>query len=173
MNMSNKELVFRITDNGKKQKNFNNLSSLAGTIFSTFAKIKALKRSLPLILILFSSFARAQKIESIHVDLYTDSLKKGTFNYINIDGKLSNGKYLPLDSTDLIFWASDGKFSGNSLWIDWNIAVEKVDIKVILRKDPSLHKEFTIYIKKKPDPDLKTKEELMREMEGKGKSKKG
>jgi len=143
--------------------------------FPSLPKHKALKKFLPFALILFSSYAKAQKIESIHVDLYTDSLKKGTFNYINIDGKLSNGKYLPLDSTDLVFWASDGKFSGNSLWIDRDIAAEKVDIKVTLKKDPSLHKEFTIYIKKKPDPELKTKEELMREMEGnaKPKSKRG
>ena len=70
-------------------------------------------------------------MESIYVNLYTDSLKKGTFNYINIDGKLSNGKYLPLDSTHLIFWASAGKFSGNSLWIDRNFTPQKVDIKVI------------------------------------------
>jgi len=132
-----------------------------------------LKRLLPFFLIFFSSFAKAQKIESIHVNLYTDSLKKGTFNYINIDGKLSNGKYLPLDSTDLIFWASEGKFNGNSLWIDSDITSEKVDIKVTSKANPSLHKEFTIYIKKKPDPELKTKEELMKEMEGRPKSKKG
>ena len=132
-----------------------------------------MKRFLPFILILFSSFAKAQKIESIHVDLYTDSLKKGTFNYINIDGKLSNGKYLPLDSTDLIFWTSDGKFTGNDLWIDRNFAGEKIDIKVTLRSNPSLHKEFSIYIKKSPDPELKSKEELMKEMQGKSKSKKG
>ena len=136
-------------------------------------KIKALKRFLPFILILGSTVAKAQKVESIYVDLYTDSLKKGTFNYINIDGKLSNGKYLPLDSTDIIFSASDGKFSGNSLWIDRDFAPEKVDIKVVLRRDPSQHKEFTIYVKKKPDPELKTKEELFKEMEGKTKSKKG
>ena len=131
------------------------------------------KRLLPFFLILFSSYAKAQKVEHIYVNLYTDSLKKGTFNYINIDGKLSNGKYLPLDSTDLIFWASEGKFSGNSLWIDRDFAPEKVDIKVTLRSNPSLHKEFTIYVKQKPDPELRTKEELMKEMEGKTKSKRG
>ena len=136
-------------------------------------KFEALKRYLPFILILFSSYAKAQKIESIYVDLYTDSLKKGTFNYINIDGKLSNGKYLPLDSSDLIFWTSDGKFTGNDLWIDRNFAGEKVDIKVTLKSNPSLHKEFTIYVKQKPDPELKTKEELMQEMQGKSKSKRG
>jgi len=132
-----------------------------------------LKRFLPSFFILISSFAKAQKIESIHVNLYTDSLKKGTFNYINIDGKLSNGKYLQLDSTDLIFWTSEGKFSGNSLWIEKDLAVDKVDIKVTLKTNSSLHKEFTIYIKKNPDPKLKTKEKLMQEMQGKPKSKRG
>lgn len=108
-------------------------------------------------------------MESIYVNLYTDSLKKGTFNYINIDGKLSNGKYLPLDSTHLIFWASAGKFSGNSLWIDRNFTPQKVDIKVSLRNNPAIIKEFTIYIKQQPDPELKTMDEIM----NKTKSKKG
>ena len=116
-----------------------------------------------------SFFAKAQKVESIYVNLYTDNLKKGTFNYINIDGKLSNGKYLPLDSTHLIFWASAGKFSGNSLWIDRNFTPQKVDIKVSLRNNPAIIKEFTIYIKQQPDPELKTMDEIM----NKTKSKKG
>lgn len=105
--------------------------------------------------------ASAQKIEQLYVNLYTDSLKKGTYNYINIDGQLSNGHYLPLDSTHLIFWASAGKFSGNSLWIDRDFAPEKVDIKVTLRSNPALTKSFSIYIKKKPDPELKTLNEIM------------
>ena len=113
--------------------------------------------------------AKAQKVESIYVNLYTDSLKKGTFNYINIDGKLSNGKFLPLDSTHLIFWSSAGKFTGNSLWIDQNITADKVEVKVSLRSDPAMVKEFSIYIKKKPDPALKTMDEIMI----KQKSKKG
>jgi hypothetical protein len=128
-----------------------------------------LKRILPVILILISFTAKAQKVESIHVNLYTDSLKKGTFNYINIDGQLANGKYLPLDSTQLIFWASAGRFSGNSLWIDRDFAAEKVDIKVTLRNNPSLTKEFSIYIKKKPDPELKTMDELMNRSKNKNK----
>lgn len=120
-----------------------------------------MKKFLPGLFILCSLFTRAQKVESIYVNLYTDSLKKGTFNYINIDGKLSNGNYLPLDSTHLIFWSSAGTFSGNNLWIDREITTEKVQIKVSLRKDPALVKEFTIYIKQNPDPALKTMDELM------------
>ncbi len=85
--------------------------------------------------------------------LYTDSLKKGTYNYINIDGKLSNGSYLPLDSTDLIFWSSDGKFKGNDLYIDPNFKKEKVTVKVVLRSNPMLFRQFDIYIKKIPNPE--------------------
>ena len=130
-----------------------------------------MKKILPVIFILWCSFAKAQKIQSIYIDLYTDSLKKGTFNYINIDGLLSNGKYIPLDSTYLIFWASAGKFSGNSLWIDKDFSEEKVNIKVTLRSYPSLYKEFEVFFKRQPDPELKTLEELMKEQQGKTKSR--
>jgi hypothetical protein len=117
----------------------------------------------------FSFAAKAQKVENIYANLYTDSLKKGTLNYINIDGQLSNGKYIPLDSTHLIFWSSAGKFSGNNLWIDRDFAAEKVDIKVTMRNNPVLVKEFTIYVKQAPDPALKSMDEIM----NKSKSKKG
>jgi hypothetical protein len=110
---------------------------------------------------LCSFFAKAQKVETIYVNLYTDSLKKGTYNYINIDGQLNNGRYLPLDSTHIIFWASAGRFSGNSLWIDKDFAAKKVDIKVTLRSNPAMVKEFSMYIKQQPDPELKTIDEIM------------
>lgn len=120
-----------------------------------------------------SAITQAQKVESIHVNLYTDSLKKGTYNYINIDAKLSNGQYLPLDSTDIIFSSSDGKFSGNNLWIDPDFKKDKVTIKAILRADHSLCKEFTMYIKKIPNPtNLKTVDELMGEMDRSKKARK-
>lgn len=124
-------------------------------------KTSQLKKYLLGLFLLSSFVAKAQKVENIYVNLYTDSLKKGTYNYINIDGQLSNGKYLPLDSTHLIFWASAGRFSGNSLWIDKDFTAKKVDIKVSLRSNPALVKEFTIYIKQLPDPELKTMDEIM------------
>lgn len=131
-----------------------------------------MKKFLLSLFIACSFFAKAQKIESIHVNLYTDSLKKGTFNYINIDGRMANGKYIPLDSSYLIFWSSAGKFSSNSLWIDRNIVTDKVDIKVTLRSNPTLFKEFSIYIKKQPDPELKTMDELMKGSKEKNKRSK-
>ena len=114
---------------------------------------------------------KAQKVDSIYIDLYTDSLKKGTYNYINIDGKLPNGRFIPLDTTDIIFTASDGKFSGNTLWIDPDFSKEKVFIKVTLKSNPSMYKEFTLFIKKKPDDEkLKTLEDLMNETKPSSKS---
>ena len=130
-----------------------------------------LKKVLAIMLIFCCSSVKAQQIDSIYVNLYTDSLKKGTFNYINIDGLLSNGKYIPLDSTQLIFWASAGNFRGNSLWIDKKFAEEKVIFRVSLRNNPKLHKEFIIFIKKKIDPGLKTIDELMNKKQVKTKLK--
>ncbi len=119
-------------------------------------------RFLLIFLLLSTGSVYAQKIESLHVNLYTDSLKKGTYNYINIDGRMPGGRYIPLDSTHLLFWASAGTFKGNSLWIDRNFNGEKIDFKVTLRSNPALFKEFSIYIKKLPDPELKSMDEIMK-----------
>ncbi len=124
-----------------------------------------LKKYLLISLLAFTSGVQAQKIDSIYVNLYTDSLKRGTHNYINVDGLLSNGSYQPLDSTDIIFKSSDGKFFGNSLLIDKDFSKEKITIEVTCRKNPLLHKRFDMYIKTKPDNEqLKTEEELLNEM---------
>ena len=101
-------------------------------------KNRILKKIIPVLLILCASVAKAQKIEKIFVNLYTDSLKKGTYNYINVDGLLPNNSYTPLDTTELIFWASDGKFYGNMLLVDKDFKKEKVSIKVTLRKNNSI-----------------------------------
>ena len=132
--------------------------------FDLTTKMKNLKTVLFFSLITFSTFAKAQKIDSIYVHLYTDSLKKGTYNYINIDGKLNNGRYLPLDTTDLVFTSSDGNFYGNSLYIPPDFRKEKVNIKAVLKTNPAIYKQFDIYIKKKPDPaTLKTMDEILNE----------
>lgn len=124
-----------------------------------------MKQLLLFIFIVSSAFAKAQKVDSIFVNLYTDSLKKGTYNYINIDGRLTTGGWLPLDSTYLIFTASAGQFKGNSLWIDKDFKQAKVSIKVVLKSNPSQQKEFDIYIKQKPDNEqLKTTEQILNEM---------
>ena len=51
-----------------------------------------------MVLLSAAATLKAQQVDSIFLNLYTDSLKKGQHNYINVDGKLSNGKWMPLTS---------------------------------------------------------------------------
>lgn len=113
----------------------------------------------------------AQKIDSIYVNLYTDSLKRGTFNYINVDGLLSNGGFLPLDSTQVEFKASAGKFDGNSLWVEPGFTGEKISICVTLKQNRKQHKAFDMYIKQQPDGPLKTVDEIMDDLKRNKKKK--
>ena len=129
--------------------------------------------SLFTILILTAFLSNAQKIDSISFHLYTDSLKKGTHNYINVDGKTSDGKWKPLTAKDITFTTSYGTFDGTELVLPNNPTVEKLTIKAILKSDPKLWKEITIWIKKKSDDELlpTTDEILKNKSQKNGKSK--
>ena len=107
--------------------------------------------SIFLSLLLSPIICKSQKIDSIYFNLYTDSLKKGSYNYINVEGQTETRKIIPLDSTNLIFEASSGRFYGNSLWLSRETKLEKVVIKVSLRQNPSFVLTRVIYIKKKED----------------------
>ena len=126
------------------------------------------------ILSLCFSAVQAQKIDSIYFNLYTDSLKKGTHNYINVDGKLSNGKWLPLMARDITFTSTACTFSGNELVVPMDCKEEKITVKAQLKSNPAVWIERTIWIKKKSDPDtLPTQEEVMRDMRNGKKGKRG
>jgi len=115
---------------------------------------------------------QAQRVDSIYFNLYTDSLKKGTHNYINVDGKLSNGKWVPLTSDEVQFSSSACKFSGNELIIPADFGEDAITIKAVLKNNPRLSLEKTIWIKKKPDPELPTMDEVMKSSKDKTKKKK-
>jgi hypothetical protein len=90
------------------------------------------------------------------------SLKKGVHNYINVDGKLSNGHWLPLTNKEIDFTSSVGKFVGNSLVIDTAFKGEKVTVKAVLKNNTSIWKEATIYMKKVESTErLKTVDEIL------------
>lgn len=132
-----------------------------------------MKIILPIIFLILFSVSKAQKIDSIFINLYTDSLKKGTYNYINVDGLLPDGRYLPLDSNHIEFSTSYGKFYGNSLWIDRDAKIEKINIYVTLRKNKALNKHFVMYIKKKGDDEkLLTSDEILSDLKEDRKKKK-
>ncbi len=120
--------------------------------------------------VLLSSFltTTAQKVDSIFFNLYTDSLKKGFYNYINVDGKLADGTWMPLDSSHIKFSSNAGAFYGNDLFLDSSWTEETVRVTAQLRSNPRIKKEVIIYIRKRGfDEPLKTNEEILREMKGK------
>jgi hypothetical protein len=125
--------------------------------------IVPIKQALLLVLVTVSGLAgRAQQVDSIFFHLYTDSLKKGVHNYINVDGKLSNGRWLPLTNKEIDFTASAGKFVGNSLVLDTTFKGEKVTVKAVLKNNTAIWKECIIYIKKvEADERLKTVDEIL------------
>lgn len=112
----------------------------------------------------------AQKVESIFFNLYTDSLKKGFYNYINVDGKLSDGTWRPMDSTYIQLSSNAGKFRGNDLFIDSSYVGETVTVKAVLRSNPAVWKETTIYIRKRGFTEpLKNEKEILDELQSKQK----
>jgi len=128
-----------------------------------------MKNVLLLVFLPFSFLlARGQQVDSIFFHLYTDSLKKGTHNYINVDGKMHDGRWKPLTAREISFSSSHGVFEGNDLVLPVDFAGEKITVTAVLKADTSLRKQITIWIKKKQDDEqLPTKEEVMR-----GKSRK-
>src|SRR3954449_12350451 len=89
----------------------------------------------------FSTTIFSQKIDSIFFHLYTDSLKKGQHNYINVDGRLSNGQWQPLTSKEIQFTSSACEFQGNELVVPSDFKEEKIKIKAVLKSDPAIWKE--------------------------------
>lgn len=99
--------------------------------------------------------AWSQQVDSIYFHLYTDSLKKGQHNYINVDGKLNNGRWIPLTAREVEFYCATAVFQGNELIIPVDFSGEKVTVKATLKANPRMVIERTIWIKKLPDPELK------------------
>jgi hypothetical protein len=123
---------------------------------------------------LIGGMASAQKVDSIYFNLYTDSLKKGFYNYISVDGKLSDGSWLPLDSTQIRFLSDGGYFKGNDLFIDSTYTGETVRVKAVLRSNPRVWKETVIYIRKRGFTEpLKTNDEILDELRKKSRKSKG
>jgi hypothetical protein len=109
-----------------------------------------------LLILCFSiaAVAKAQRVDSIYFHLYTDSLKKGQYNYINVDGKMSNGKWLPLTSNEITLTSNHGTFQNNELLIPAFFTPETVTVKAVLKANPAVWKEVVIGVKQKPDPPL-------------------
>jgi hypothetical protein len=138
--------------------------------WQNFAQSSSMKKLVLLLLLVMGGYwASAQKVDSIYFHLYTDSLKKGFYNYINVDGKTADGQWIPLTSHDILFSTATAdtsvlKFQNNDLFIDSAYKKETVTIKATLKNNPAICKEVTIYIRKRGfDEPLKTNEEVLQE----------
>jgi hypothetical protein len=127
------------------------------------------KAALLLLFFVVAKLGQAQKIDSIYFHLYTDSLKKGYFNYINVDGKTADGKWMPLTSSEVVFSVNKDsalKFERNDLFIDSAYQKETVTVKAVLIENPKIWKEVTIYIRKRGfDEPLQTNQELLDDLQ--------
>lgn len=122
--------------------------------------------------LLLAFFTKAQKVTEIYFHPYTDSLKKGFFNYINVDGKTTSGNWLPLTAKEIHFTLLTDSLNaravymeGNDLFIDSSYTADSIRIKAELISNPALTKEFTIYIQKRGFDPLKSEEEILSEMQ--------
>lgn len=107
------------------------------------------------LLLLQPSTAKAQHhVKEIVFHLYTDSLKKGTYNYINVDALLDNEQWRPMDTSRIAFASSAGRWAGNNLILDKDFAQDSVTVKAYLKSEPIMLIEKTIYIKKNKDPQV-------------------
>jgi len=97
---------------------------------------------------------KAQQVDSIAFHLYTDSLKKGTHNYINVDGLQRNGRWLPLSDKQVDFSSTGGHFSGNDLVLPADFTADKVTITATLKTNRQVRISTTVWIKQLPDPEL-------------------
>lgn len=122
------------------------------------------------LLITVGQLADAQKVDSIFFNLYTDSLKKGFYNYISVDGKFTDGHWEPLDTTFISLTCNAGYFKGNDLFIDSSYKKDSVVVKATLKNNPRIWKQTTIYIRKRGfDEPLETTDELRSGMDKKRK----
>lgn len=114
-------------------------------------------------LLAVGSAGYGQTFESFYVNLYTDSLKKGTFNYINIEGITTEGNVLPLDTNHVVFKATSGKFFGNSLWLDSSCNEESVTVTATLKGKIPKSETVVIFIKRNQDNEaLPSEEEIIK-----------
>lgn len=141
---------------------FSERGATASTLFISLDQIFLVKSFLIFFFVLAGFAVRAQQVDSIYFNLYTDSLKKQVHNYINIDGKYSNGSWLPLTAKDVTLTASEGRFEGNSLILDSGCTAKKIIVKAVLKSNPAIWKEVTIYVKTTESTErLKTINEVL------------
>lgn len=83
---------------------------------------------------------------------YTDSIKTVLNYYVNVEGEYSNGRILPLDTSEIMLRADVGMMAGNEWILPKKIDFEKVTFTAVSRADARLRDTVTLWIQKWKDP---------------------
>lgn len=85
---------------------------------------------------------------------YADSIKRNIRYYMNVEGKFSSGRILPLDTVQVRFRTSAGTVIGQDVLVEQNDTAKTVIMEAWYKPDPDLYIRSEVPIKIMPDPDL-------------------
>jgi hypothetical protein len=91
-------------------------------------------------------------LKRIYFNLYTDSIKTILDFYVNVEGEYQDGRFLPLDTSQVVFSADHGTMRGNDWKAPAHIDFEKVHFDVHAKDRPELHDSITVWLKRTRDP---------------------
>lgn len=115
---------------------------IISSLFFLFFAVRAMTQSLEL----------PSPVKNIYFHLYTDSLKVGVYNYINVDAELYDKRFWPLDTSYIYFSSNLGIWSGNSLILNQGISKDTaIRIRCILKADDRKKIDTILYIKRTQD----------------------
>jgi hypothetical protein len=93
-----------------------------------------------------------EQLKRIYFNLYTDSIKTILDFYLNVEGEYRDGRFLPLDTSQVVFSTDQGSMRGNAWKPPAHIDFEKVHFEVRAKGRPELHDSITVWLKRARDP---------------------
>lgn len=94
------------------------------------------------------------RLIGIRFNHYADSIKRDIRYYLNVEGKFSSGRILPLDTASVRLRASAGKVLGQDLLIDKEDTVKTVAVDAWYKANPDMYSHSILPVKQMPDPEL-------------------
>lgn len=91
-------------------------------------------------------------LEDIYFNMYTDSIKPILNYYVNLEGKFSNGRVFPLDTSFATITADQGTMNGYEWILPKEHNFDSVTFVAISKLNPAITKSKTLYLKKYKDP---------------------
>lgn len=100
-------------------------------------------------------------LTNIRFHHYTDSLKRGEYFYLNVEGIYSSGRILPLDTSRIRFTVKGAELRGQDVLLDRNDTTTKfISAEAVYRLNSSMKISTVIPVKQAPDdPSLLIKDE--------------